>query len=502
MVIFKNFFEKLFNTCQIPDAYKTQTVIPIYKKRDKTNPENFRPVVITPHPIKILERILRREISDYLEKNNLLNENQHGFRRHRSCSTQLISHTHNVFKNLIDGNEVDFIYLDYSKAFDKVDHNVLLKKLTLLSISENYIKWLECFLKGRIQFVVVGNQLSFPTIVQSGVPQGSVLAPVLYTTYINDLTNEIKSCEVLTFADDTKLISKINSVKDTISLQKSLSTAFSWSKENNMLLNDSKFDMMSFKPTQNNKSQNIFKSLPFSEQFFQYKLSNDNILEPSFCVKDLGIFIDSDLSWNTHIFKICKKSRQISGWILNTFDTRESLPMITLFNTMVRPILEYCCELWCPHKTKDIVEIEKLQRSFTYKILGMKQYNYWERLEKLKLMSLQRRREKLTIIYIWKIKNKIFPNSIDLQFRYHARFQSYLAILPPLPRTNKSLQTKYEESFVVRGAKLWNSLPPKLTHIEVLRQFKTLLNKYIEGLPDQPPLPGYSCANSNSLIDI
>ena len=493
---------KSFETCQIPPSYKTQTIIPIHKKGDKTNPENWRPIAITPHPIKIFERVIRKRLSDYLEKNKILNENQHGFRKNRSCSTQLISHTYNIFNYLINGSEVDCIYLDYSKAFDKVDHNLLLVKLRQLKISKKYIDWLGCFLKGRVQTVAIGNHFSFPATVKSGVPQGSVLAPTLYTTYINDLPKDIKQCDILTFADDTKLISKINSVEDTIALQNDLNSTFKWSSENNMILNDSKFEMINFKPAVDQTSLTSLKSLPFCNQFRGYYLSNKTEIEPTHYVRDLGIFIDSDLSWSVQIFKMCKKARQISAWILNTFHTRDRVPMVTLFTTMVRPIVEYCCEIWNPHKIKDIVKIENLQRSFTFKITGMQDLNYYERLQILNLLSLQRRRETLIILNIWKIKHKLLPNSINLQFKEHNRSLACKAILPPLPRVNKALQTKFEESFVIRGAKLWNSLPPPLTQLESLGQFKAALKKYVNELPDRPPLPGYSIANRNSLIEI
>ena len=512
-VIFKTYKEYLwipmqlfwtysFDNAQIPQQYKIQTIVPIHKKGSKTNPENFRPIATTPNPIKIFERVLRKKLSNYLELNNYLSENQHGFRSNRSCSTQLIHHTNSVFNSLNQGSEVDTIYVDYSKAFDKVDHSVLLKKLKLFHIGNNYIKWFECFLRGRTQKVVVNNSLSYETAVQSGVPQGSVLGPLMFNININDLPDCLEHCTVLTFADDTKLISDIQSVNDTRYLQANLDRLFLWSKDNNMDLNLNKFDLMQFKPNCNSKSLNLLQNLPFADTYSTYQLPNSTTLESSCFVKDLGIFIDCQLDWSIHIYNVCKKARRISGWVLNTFVTRNRDPMIQLFNSLIRPIIEYNSIIWNPYKIKDINQIEQIQRSFTYRISGMASFNYWDRLTKLNISSLQRRREKSIIIYIWKIKHNTLPNSINLEFKDHLRSQSTKAILPKLPRTNCSLLTKYENSFVIIGCKLWNSLPAPLTRSNNINEFKLLLRKYLSDIPDRPPLPGYSSNNNNSLLNL
>ena len=208
-------WEKSFNTGQIPTFYKSQIIIPIHKKGPKTKPENFRPVSLTSHIIKIFERVLRSIIVKYLEENALLNPNQHGFRQNHSCVTQLLSYINIIFDNLTNDSETDSIYIDFSKAFDKIDHNILINRLKYYKITGKYLEWITQFLKNRTQTVYINNTYSYSTPVRSGVPQGSVLGPVLFILFINDLINCVANSTVLTFADDTKIVSKVSAVWQT-----------------------------------------------------------------------------------------------------------------------------------------------------------------------------------------------------------------------------------------------------------------------------------------------
>ena len=176
--------------------------------------------------------------------------------------------------------------------------------------------------------------------------------------------------------------------------------------------------------------------------------------------------------------------------------------MLTLYKSLIRSKLEYGSELFNPHLIKDIVKLEQIQRTFTSRISGMGNFNYWERLCNLKLMSLQRRRERNIILHLWKIYNNYYPNSIDINFKTHPRTSSTKAILKPLPKIRGKLLTLYEQSFMIKAAKLWNVIPPKLTQISSLDMFKTNLDKFLFKIPDKPPLPGYPHITDNSLTSV
>ena len=197
-----------------------------------------------------------------------------------------------------------------------------------------------------------------------------------------------------------------------------------------------------------------------------------------------------------------KKARGMSAWVFNVFKCRDTTTMMTLYKSMVRSIVEYCCPLWHPSKIDLTQRIEGLQRSFTAKLAQCVNMNYWERLKSLKLMSLQRRRERYVIMTMWKVLNGFHLNNIGIQFKYSKR-NGMTAKLPQLARSCKSKhQTMYDSSFAVLGPKLWNLLPASVTLAKDLDIFKVELNrKFLSKIPDKPPVKGYPCANNNSLLE-
>ncbi len=477
-----------FGRGYIPDVLKTQFITPIFKKGDRTDPANYRPVSLTSHVIKTFERVFRKHLVKHLEESVLISDNQHGFRKKRSCMTQLLNHVEQIYQSLNDDHEVDVIYLDFAKAFDKVDHAILLAKLEKYGIQGNCLRWIKEFLLNRKQTVVVEGQKSSFQRVISGVPQGTVLGPILFVIYINDLLSCIQYSKGFSFADDTKLIGAISGEHSVKLLQEDLDTVIEWSDVNNMELHEKKFEVVSY-PLNTSK---IMRELPFYPLSVEYCTPQGHIISPQDTVRDLGVYVSSNRSWGPHIEKTAQEARKMAAWALSAFRDRSQTVMLTLYKSMVRSKLEYCCPVWNPTSINEIQKLEAVQQSFTKKILGCKDLHYWDRLKKLNLLSLQRRRERYCIVHVWKILNGQAPNDIGFKFQSHQR----LGIKAEIPSINKrsqmSVRTDYDKTFRVRAAQLFNLLPTALGSITTLDAFKAGLSRFLEQCPDTPPVPGYT----------
>jgi hypothetical protein len=265
-----------------------------------------------------------------------------------------------------------------------------------------------------------------------------------------------------------------------------------------MVLNEDKFEFMKHYYSFNTP----LLEFPFVSYDTSYK-ANSYLIECSNTVKDLGITFSSDMTFKDHIANIVKQANKKAAWVLSVFSTRNKFEMLFLYKTYVRPCLEYCCPLWHPSGPSSITSIKRLesvQRTFTSRISFIQHLNYWDRLKELNLMSLQRRRERYIIIYMWKILTSKVPNDLQITFYMNQR-SSLKAIVPKIPN-NRSNTSSYDASFSVLGPKLWNILPQECTlAMHSLEKFKKLLGQFIQEYPDLPPTDGYFSPNTNSLLD-
>ena len=222
------------------------------------------------------------------------------------------------------------------------------------------------------------------------------MGPLLFLIFVADIDEGINGSKLSSFADDTRILKVIKKPEDCGQLQEDLTRVCTWVDENNMSLNENKFEAL--RCGKHPAEDIIYKTkggipLPFRDR-----------------VKDLGILVQRDDKFDENIEDICKICRRQTGWILKTFTTKEPQAMLTLYRALVLPIAEYCCQLWCPTVIGNIQELEGIQRSFTSRIKVLEHLNYWERLKALSLYSLQRRRERYLIIYVWKIVQGLAPN--------------------------------------------------------------------------------------------
>ena len=480
----------------VPKNFKKQIITPVFKKGSRAKSSNYRPISLTSHLIKIFERILRTHIVKHLELNNLLCKNQHGFRKGRGCLTQLLKHIDRILNNFLNGHDTDCIYLDFAKAFDKVDHQILLAKLYTYGIRGKLLAWFKSYLSDRDQTVVVKGSHSYPAKVQSGVPQGTVLGPILFLIYINDLSKCIKHSVISHFADDTRISKAITETSDVSLLQEDLIETITWSDKNKMKLHEDKFELL----CHTTRKHNPLQVLPFYSQYFEYTTTDGTNITPSSIVRDLGVNITPSITWTPHINTMVDKTRRLTTWVLSVFKDRSTETMMCLYKSIIRSRLEYLSPLWHPSKQEDIKCIESVQRLFTSKIKGLSEFSYHDRLKILGLMSLQRRRERFIIITTWKIINSVIPNELNFQITNSDR-RGLKVKVPPL-RTDATQQARscYESSFGVVGPKIWNTLPRRISTITNKTTFKTVLTKYLSQIPDLPPVDG--CASRNSLLDL
>lgn len=480
------------NTGYIHPQYKQQIITPLHKKESRAVPENYRPICPTSHTSKTCERIVRDKIVDHLVRNNLICKHQHGFRKGHSCLTQLLNHINIVILNFINNKDTDCIYLDYAKAFDKVDHELLLHKLQCYGIQGSLLNWIKSFLTKRYQTVSVNGTHSYKSEVKSGVPQGTVLGPILFLVYINDIDKCIKHSFISCFADDTRVSKGISASADVNSLQEDLDSIIQWTAKNNMSLHEKKFQYVNH----NCGDSKLLEELPFTSELFQYNTPSGILLPPIDSVRDLGIKVTANLSWSPHIRNIVDDANRMAAWILSVFSTRDSEVMITLYKSLIRPRVEYSCPLWDPKKIGDIALIEQVQRQFTSRIKDIQDLSYHERLAKLKLMSLQRRRERYSILHLHKIIYNNVTSDLNITTSYNPRRGLSVNIPPILKGTKTKFQTLRDDFYTVSAPQLFNSLPKCIRDEDKYEPFKAKLTAYLLHIPDRPPITGESSRNS------
>ena len=270
-----------------------------------------------------------------------------GFREKRSCETQLVMMVEDLARNANVGKQTDIILLDFSKAFDKVNHSKLLWKLHQYGIRGQVLGWIRAFLGSRSQRVVLDGEESESIPVTSGVPQGSVLGPILFLIYINDLPDGIFS-KVRLFADDTALYLTIEGKDDGAALQQDLDRLSVWESMWDMEFNTSKCQVVQV--TGSRRPMNTSNML------------HGQVLEAVTSAKYLGVDISSTLSWNSHIHRVVGNANRSLGFIRRNIKTKMSKVLETAYNTLVRPQLEYASAVWDPHTKERITQIEKVQR--------------------------------------------------------------------------------------------------------------------------------------------
>lgn len=453
----------------LPSLWKVSRVVPIFKSGSKYDPLNYRPVSITSAPCKVAERIIANHIMEYLDREDILTTRQFGFRRGRSAEDQLLISYGKIVRDLDSGYLVDAIYLDFSKAFDVISHAVLLDKLDALGLPPLVLGWIHSFLCGRMMHVSVDGRSSTQREVLSGVPQGSVLGPLLFILYVNSLGVRF-SCEWYAFADDLKLFSSHRRVVGGSidhDLQQDLNVLLSICSSWNLFLNPTKCVAIKFGPRSCVEHVDGVNS--------GYMLGS-NPIKLVLSHRDLGVIVDSSLKFHHHIMKIVNKASALVNQLLRNTVCRSPNFMTVLFVSHVRPILEYCSSVWNQGYRGDLIKLESVQRRWTREVQGMVGVSYQDRLRHLGLFSVKGRLLRADLIKLWKIFHDQFEVGLDilLERRFHGATRGHQYKIST-PRCHSETLRRF---FSVRLVVIWNSIPANIVETDSLSLFKTRLDRH------------------------
>ena len=454
-------FEKSLTSGSIPSDWKHANVCPVYKKGDKHEPKNYRPISLTCICCKLCEHIIASSLMQHLENSNILYDFQHGFRSSRSWETQLISFIQDLARSADNNTQTDIIIMDFAKAFDKVSHRHLLYKLNYYGVNNNAFHWIADFLDQRSQTVVLEAETSDTIPVTSGVPQGTVLGSILFLIYINDFPEYLTHSTLRLFADDCIIYKEIHSESDARNLQQDLEAAARWEQDWLMCFHPDKCNVLSITQKQ--------KSIKFT-----YKLHGHS-LEKTDSTKYLGITLQSNLKWDKHINNITSKANQTLGFLRRNLKVNSQKIKDHAYKALVRPKLEYSSCVWDPPTTNQINQLEKVQRRAARFVCGRfhNTSSVTKMLEDLDWPLLQVRRLRTRLIMFYKIIHHqiaIYPSDLLIPVDTRTRHSN--------PNCYRQIQTSkdiYRFSFYPQTILQWNQLPSSVVTVDTVECFRNTL---------------------------
>ena len=457
------FFSNSLDQGDLPSDWRLAFIVPAYKgnNKERSSPESYRPVSLTSICCKIMEHIICSCVMKHLDNNNVLSDCQHGFRNNRSCESQLLITINDFARGINDKQQIDSILLDFSKAFDKVNHYKLGLKLKHYGIKGNCLNWIISFLKNRSQQVILNGSFSDPAEVLSGVPQGTVLGPLLFLIYINDMPALLHSILRL-FADDAFLYRCIKSILDMYYLQEDLNQLQTWEHNWDMEFHPQKCKLLSI--------INKTKPLPTS-----YTI-HEETLESVESAKYLGITLEKRLKWNKHVASICSKANQRRAFLQRNLRGCTKQTKIKAYKTYVLPTIMYASSVWNPVGESNMGlrnQLESVQRKAARFVNSDWSWESspTEMIKKMKWISTDCQRQINSLYMLHKIINSNIAVPITM--------------LPKFSRDSTKFQQSlgrvlaYSNSFVPTTTKWWNNLPASIRSITDTDLFKTKLTEYL-----------------------
>jgi hypothetical protein len=450
---------KSLSTGEVPAEWKAANVTPIFKKGAKGDVGNYRPVSLTSIPCKLLESVVKDRMMHHLLSNKLIRDTQHGFMPGRSCATNLVQFMDLVTKAVDEGQSVDIFYLDFAKAFDKVPHKRLIKKLVGKGVEPGVVSWIESWLTDRKQKVCIQGKESEESDVKSGVPQGTVLGPILFSVFIDDLEDEVSAQQldvfVTKFADDTKGGKVITSPEDRDKLQKALDCLCSWADKWGMTFNVSKCKIL-----------HIGRNNPEYDYYMHGVKMGTTEIE-----RDVGVMVSKTLKPMDQCEAAAGRAMSVLGQLRRNFHYRDRNTFIKLYKQYVRPHLEFSVPAWSPWLRGDIDKLERVQEKAVGMVAGLKGKNYLEKCEELGLLTLEKRRHDQDMTLVHKLLSQGGGGLLQMAgAREGARTRQAAG-----PRTLAGQFARTDvrkHSFAVRVVERWNSLPDNVRVAENQEAFK------------------------------
>ena len=385
------------------DEWKVSYINPIFKSGDKKKVTNYRPISKLSTIPKLFDKIVKNKLYEIIKCH--ISNFQHGFISGRSTTTNLACFSHHCFNAVEKRSQMDVVYTDFVKAFSRVNHVILIKKLKLYGFDGSLLSWISSYLTGRKQIVKIGDLESESISVHSGVPEGSHLGPPLFVLFINDFPSVLSTAECLIFADDIKMFKIIKSYNDCVAFQQDIINFEVWCKQNDLDLNLSKCSVISYNHLLN----------PI---IFDYFLKGFKLLRVH-QVKDLGVVFDDKLNFSSHVSYIVSKANSMLGFLKrNSTDFKDPYTLKAIYCSLVRPLLEYCSVIWCPGTKKLIIRIENIQKNFlrfALRNFGTNAYvnlDYNSRCLLVGMQTLESRRRMFSVLFI----RDILSNDINCDF--------------------------------------------------------------------------------------
>ena len=479
-------FHSCYNIGTLPKEWKLGHVVPIFKKGDKHEVSNYRPISLTCLVAKILERIIKDELLSLTH--GLVDDRQHGFLAEKSCATNLVGLCDSLALSLNDNIRTDVIYFDFAKAFDSVNHDLVLLKLkNKFGIDGRLLKFLTDYLRDRQQRVLVGGKFSALKNAQSGVPQGSILGPFLFVLFINDIPEGISpGTQLSLYADDTKIWRPIMTGADISRLQKDIEYLHDWSLQNKMNFHPNKCKVLSV-AGRLMEHLSLLSALPFFN--FVYSLGGIP-LDYIESEKDLGVLVTSTLDWKEQCSKALSKANQKLGMARRScFFVIDSNRRRVLYLTLVRSQFEHCSIIWRPVTKTQTSCLEGLQKRAIKWILreeymSYSQFTYIQKCRQLNIMPIEDRFDFLDLIFFFKIVKGLIP--VDLPpyltpYQGTSRLRSchlddLCFVSSTLPRASTNA---FAKNFFYRTHTKWNHVPYEVREINSLSEFKSKLTAYM-----------------------